>query len=126
MPAPLSPDLRRRIADAHARGGASMPALARRFDVSAITVRRLVKRRRDGGALAPTVRATPLSRRLVRPEHEAHVEAWIAAEPSVPQHVLAARLSALVGRAVSQQTAGAALRRMGFTYKKNGYARPSN
>lgn len=125
MPAALSPDLRRRIVTAYARGGVSMPALAKRFAVSVGSVGRFVKRHRAGDAVTPTVRATSASRRVVQPEHDALIDAWLAAEPSLAQHRLATRLSALLGRVVSQQTAGEALRRMGYTYKKKVYVRPS-
>jgi transposase len=126
MPAPLSPDLRQRIIETYTRGGVSMPAPAARFAVSLGSVQRFVRRHRSGADLAPTVRATPLSRRLVQPEHERVIETWIAQAPSLTQRTMASRLTALVGRVVSQQTAGDALRRMGYTYKKNGYVRLSN
>ena len=126
MPAALSPDLRCRIADAYAKGGLSMPTLAARFAVSIGSVRRFVKRRRAGLDLAPTVRATPLTRRVVPPEYERMIETWIAAEPSMTQRTMAIRLTALAGRVVSQQTVGQTLLRMGYTYKKSGYDRPSS
>ena len=126
MPTPSPLALRRRITDAYAAGGTSMTALAARFAVSAGSVERFVKRHRDGLGLSPSVRAQPVSRLVVKPEHEAHIDAWIKAEPSIAQHLLAARLSTLIGRTVSQQTAGQALRRMGYTYKKKRYVRRSN
>ena len=53
MPVPLSLDLRTRIAAA-VRNGASATEVARRFAVHPATVRRLVRRERETGSLAPT------------------------------------------------------------------------
>ena len=57
--------------------------------------------------------------RRVTAEGEAMLHEWIADDPSTPQHVLADRLVAAGQPAVSQQTVGRTLARMGYTRKKS-------
>lgn len=57
--------------------------------------------------------------RRVTAEGEALLHEWIADDPSTPQHVMADRLVAAGQPAVSQQTVGRTLERMGYTRKKS-------
>ena len=53
MPAPLSPDLRRRIFEFRGSTGASVEDVALRFDVGTATVKRLFATLRKTGSLEP-------------------------------------------------------------------------
>lgn len=114
MPAPLSLDLRRRIVEA-ARD-ASNPEVARRFGVGLTTVERFVRADREGRSLQP--KSPPGADRLVKPDGEALFAAWLAENPSLTQADLAARYEAETGIAISRQTAGRTIARMGQTRKK--------
>lgn len=116
MPAPLSLDLRRRIALA----ARSMPqkAVAERFSVGLATVQRLVTRERAGEPLdAKPHNGGP--DRIIGPEGEALFAEWLAESPSLTQADLAERFGAATGQPISRQTAGRTLQRMGQTLKKS-------
>ena len=117
MPAPLSLDLRQRIASAYASGHGSMAALARRFAVSRPSVERLLARQKREGTLAPR-RATPRLPQMPTDDH-ARFAAWLHDDRSLTQAELARRYGEHTGRAISRRTAGRTLARMGYSYKKS-------
>ena len=123
MPTSLSLDLRRRILAAVRTQ--PQKEVAQRFGVGLATVQRLLQRERAGAPLAPKPHGGGPGR-IVRPEHEAAVAEWLAENPSLTQAELAGRLTALVGRPVSRQTAQRTLGRMGYTWKKKRWHPPND
>ena len=116
MPAPLSTDLRWRIAHAYERGEGSRAELAQRFAVGKATVDRIIRQARRTGSLDPK---KPVgSRRLLDPSDEALVRSWIEAQPDLTQDELAQRFAQETGRSVSRRTMGRVRQRLGLTRKK--------
>lgn len=113
----LSLDLRQRIVRAYL-DGSSMQKVADRFEVSLISVRRLVAKDRNGQSLAPGTRASPPERRAVRPQDEAVIEKMLERDPSLTTREIARRFTDETARPVAQQTISSTLRRMGYTRKK--------
>lgn len=113
----LSLDLRQRIVRAYL-GGASMQKVADRFQVSLISVRRLVAKDRAGQSLTPGTRATSPERRVVRPQDEPVIERMLSEDPSLTTREIARRFTDETARPVAQQTISTTLRRMGYTRKK--------
>ena len=113
-----SVDLRRRAVDAYERGDGSLDAIAARFAVGRASLIRWRALKRDTGALdpRPSTGGTPYA---VTEAGEVLLRHWIADDPSTPQHVLADRLADAGQPAVSQQTVGRTLARMGYTRKKS-------
>lgn len=120
----ISADLRRRAAEAYERGEGPIPTVAARFAVSASSLNRWLRRRRETGSVERHPRSGGNPRR-VTPEGEDMLRAWLDEDPSVPQHELAARLADEGQPAVSQQTVGRTLARMALTVKKSP-SEPSN
>ncbi|MDT0632901.1 IS630 transposase-related protein [Rubrivirga litoralis] len=114
----VSVDLRRRAVAAYQQGGASLDAVAARFDVGRASLVRWLALQRDTGALTPrpNTGGTPFA---VTETGKARLQAWLDEDPSVPQHELAARLADAGEPAVSQQTVGRTLARMALTHKKS-------
>lgn len=106
----LSLDLRHRIVRAY-RDGASMQKVADRFQVSLISVRRLIAKDRNGQSLTPGTRATPPERRAVRAGDEPIIEQMLHTDPSVTTRQIARLFTQETGRPVSQQTVSRTLRR---------------
>lgn len=113
----ISLDLRRRAVEAYQRGDGSIPAVAERFGVGHASLSRWLALQRTTGSPERRPRGGGNPRR-VTPEGEALLRTWLADDPSVAQHVLAARLAEAGQPAVCQQTVGQALRRMRLTLKK--------
>jgi transposase len=107
-------DLRERIVAAVAQG-MSQAAAARTFRVSAMTVRRYLKRQ-AAGRLAPT--PIPGRRRRIRPGAEAALRAQLAAQPdaTLAQHCRA--WAARRGQRVSVAPMQRAQRRLGWSRQK--------
>jgi len=116
MPAPLSPDLRRRIVAATKTR--SQATVAVQFSVARSTVQRFVylDRATPGDIAAKAHNGGPS--RSVAPAGEALVAGWLTEHPSLTQAEIAARLTD-AGLPVSRQTAGRTLARMGYTRKKS-------
>lgn len=114
----ISPDLRRRAVEAHAQGDGSVSAIAARFAVSPSSLNRWLRRKRETGSVEREPRSGGNPRR-VTPDGEALLRGWLAEDPSVPQHELAARLAEAGEPSVSQQTVGRTLARMALTLKKS-------
>ncbi len=115
MTAALSNDLRERLVRA-VEQGSSATAVARRFDVSASAVVKLMRRVRDTGSVAPGKIGgyrTPLL-----DGHEAVLRELTTARPGI---TLAEMQAALRKRDImpgSLSTVWSALRRIGLTHKK--------
>ena len=114
----ISTDLRRRAVEAYERGDGSIPTVAARFAVGEASLGRWLRRKRQTGSVerAPRTGGNP---RRVRSDGEALLRAWLDDDPSVAQHVLAARLADAGEPVVSQQTVSQALARMALTLKKS-------
>ncbi len=114
----VSQDLRHRAVAAYLDGGASVRAVATRFAVGHASLSRWIALHRATGTVEPRPHGGGTPRR-VTPDGEALLRAWIADDPSTPQHVMADRLAEAGQPTVCQQTVGRALARMGYTRKKS-------
>lgn len=114
----ISPDLRRRAVDAYERGDGPIPAVAARFAVGEASLGRWLRRKRETGSVERAPRSGGKPRR-VTPDGEALLRTWLAEDPSVPQHEMAARLADAGQPSVAQQTVGRTLARMALTLKKS-------
>lgn len=114
MAAPLPIELRTRIVEALREH--TPTEVAQRFDVGIATVHRYARAVREGHSLVP--KPLPGAPRIVDAEGEDLFAAWLAENPSLTQADLAARYQAETGTAISRQTAGRTLARMGQTRKK--------
>lgn len=114
----VSADLRCRAVAAYLAGDGSVRVLAARFAVGHASLSRWIALHRATGSVEPRPHGggPPLR---VTPDGEALLRAWIADDPSTPQHVMAARLAEAGQPAVCQQTVGRTLARMGYTRKKS-------
>ena len=115
MAAPLSQDLRERVMRAVEQGG-SAAAVARRFDVSASAVLKLMRRVRDTGSMAPA--RIGGTRTPLLDGHEAVLRELTTAQPGI---TLAEMQAALRKRDIvpgSLSTIWSTLRRIGLTHKK--------
>lgn len=115
MAAPLSLDLRRRIAAAGKHASAAQTA--ERFQVSIRTVQRLRALERKTGSVAPPpYRRGPLPK--LRLEDKAFFERLLEEDPSTTQTEMARRFEDATGTTLSQPVVSQALRRWGITRKK--------
>lgn len=114
----VSVDLRRRAVTAYRQGGASLDAVAARFAVSRASLVRWLALLRDTGTLTPrpNTGGTPF---VITEAGRALLQSWLDEDPSVAQHVLAARLVGAGEPPASQQTVGRTLARMTLTLKKS-------
>jgi len=110
-------DLRERIVGAVA-SGQPLTTTARRFAVSVKTVQRLVRQQHDTGTLAP--RPIPGLPRRIGPAEEAHLLARMQAVPDATVLENCAWWAEVSGHQVSEPTMWRAMRRLGWTHKKNG------
>lgn len=118
MPAPLSPDLRQRIAEALDQHKASQAAIARRFGVGKATVERLARLHKTTGSIAPRPHAGGLPP-IVPTEHYPVLKQWLEHTPDLTQADLAQRYQDTYNQAVSARTMGRVLKRMEQTRKKS-------
>lgn len=122
MTAPLSADLRERIARA-VEAGSSARAAARRFEVSASSVITLMRRVRTTGSLAPAQIGG--HRRPLLDGHASLLRQLTAAKPGI---TLAELRTALAERGIlvgSPTTIWSTLRRLGLRHKKRRSGRVS-
>jgi transposase len=113
---PLSLDLRRRIVAAYERGEGTQAQIAQRFGVGQASVERLVRLKRETGALDPKPHAGGTTARITEADRDALIETF-AQEPDLRQEDLAERFTAQ-GRSVSRATVGRSLKRLRITRKK--------
>ena len=119
MPAPYSPDLRRRVLHACAMVEGSRAAIARRFAVSERIVYLWLRQEREEGRAAPKPHAGGLPSRfdvaLLRRLHEEQPDAFLAE--------LAARYEARTGVAISLSSVERLLQLLELRRKKKDAAR---
>ncbi len=117
MPAPLSLDLRTRVVAAYERGEGSQQKIADRFGIGVASVKRWVRRKRESGSLVAGRRPPP------DPKLDADALAIlvevIETSPDLTRSELAAELAERGLPLVSVATIGRALRRAGYSRKKN-------
>lgn len=123
MPAPLSLDLRRRF-QRHIEDGLSGREAARRLMISAATGARLARRVRRGETLVPGKCGRPAGWGKLGP-HRAFLLELVEQDPDITMGELQAALVAAEGVVVHESSLSRALRRLGFTYKKNRWWRMS-
>ena len=116
MPAPLSPDLRRRLIRA-VEAGSSAREAARRFEVSASAAIKLVRRVRETGSAAPA--RVGGHRRPLLAGHEALLRQLATAKPVLTLAEIKVALAARGIEAGHLTTVWHALRRLGLTHKKS-------
>ena len=122
MPRPYSADLRRRVAAAALDGGQSREAVAARFAVGRSTVYRWIEVAQSEGRLeAKPMRGGP--RPAIRDDGEATLRRLVAADNHLSLAEYRDRLAEEIGVRVDPWTVGRALRRLGFTRKKEALAR---
>jgi len=94
-----------------------MSVAARRFGVSFITVKRMVQLQQQTGALLP--RPIPGGTRMIGPAQAEVLRARLEAEPDATVLEQCAWWAEQQGVTVSEPTMWRALRRLGWTHKKN-------
>jgi transposase len=122
MPGPYSKDLRRRVVAAVLERGERPEAVARCFEVGRSTVYRWVGAAREEGRLeAKPRRGGPEP--VIRDGIEAALVRLVAADNDRTLSEYTDRLAAEAGVRVHPWTVGRALKRLGWTRKKEGPAR---
>jgi transposase len=122
MPGPYSKDLRRRVVAAVLERGERPEAVARRFEVGRSTVYRWVEAAREEGRFeAKPRRGGPEP--VIRDGVEAALVRLVAADNDRTLAEYTDRLAAEAGVRVHPWTVGRALKRLGWTRKKEGPAR---
>lgn len=116
MPRPLSNDLRARLVRA-VNGGLSRNAAAKKFEVSVSTVIKLVQRWSQTGSYLPKPMGGYCKPRLLA--HADRLHELMAEKPDMSIAEVQRRLAAADIR-VGQTAIACFLRRLGYTYKKNG------
>ena len=109
-------DLRERIVDAVA-SGQPLTTTARRFAVSVKTVQRLVRQQHETGTLAP--RPIPGLPRRIGPAEDVQIQERLEAVPDATVLENCAWWAEISGQQVSEPTMWRAMRRLGWTHKKN-------
>ena len=116
MPA-YSEDPRKKIVEAAERRGMKKSEVARLFGVSLSSVKRYVRKFRQGRSLSPG--KAPGKRPKVDEHARRLLEADLKERPFAKLHQRCERLEALTGLRVSRSPICHALKRMGFTRKKS-------
>ena len=118
MTAPLSMDLRKRIAKAIVAGEESHPLIAARFEVSVTTVERISRKLREGKSLEPRKHPGPAS--LLDEKHLARVRAELVRDPHITSYKLTHRFHKLFPKhQVHRSTILRAMHQLGYSFKKN-------
>lgn len=112
----LSLDLRERVVAAYEEGGLSQKAVAERFSISQSTVSLWLRHKRERGTLEPA--KPPGKTPTLTAEDEAFLAECLERRSDLTQEELADELAER-GVHVSRFAVGRALRRMGWTRKKN-------
>lgn len=110
----LSLDLRERIVAAYDEGGVTQREVAGRFGVSEFTVRKLLRQRRETGDIAPRYGNCGGARKITG-AHEARLGQVLSARPDATL----SELRDALGLDCTEQAVHYALKRMGYSYKKN-------
>ena len=117
MPAPYSEDLRRKIADAHAKGR-SQAQIVRDFDVSSAFVSKLLERVKQTGSVAAKPRGGGRRPALDASGQEA-VRDLVRAQPDATIEELRSRVHEHVGANVSKSAMSRVLIALGLPRKKS-------
>ena len=117
-----STDLKERLVRAVA-DGQPMRAAARRFGVAVTTVKRAVVQQRETGSLER--KPIPGGPRRIGPEQDAVLRARLEAAPDATVLEHCAWWAEQQGQQVSEATMWRAIRRLGWTHKKNRWQRAS-
>lgn len=118
MTAPLSMDLRERIAAAHEARDGTNEEIAKIFGVSLTTVERLGRKLREGIDL---VAGKPTGRpKLLEKKHHDWIAKQLRGDPYITSHELTAKLKKRFRRlGIHRSTVLRAMHDLGFTFKKN-------
>ena len=124
MSAPLSLDLRERIAAAHAARDGTNEEIAARFSVSRTTVERLGRRVREGVGLEP---GKPTGRpRALQSQHIDWIGKTLSKDPYLSSYELATKFRKRFRRVnVHRSTVLRAMHDLNFTFKKNTVCSPA-
>jgi transposase len=127
MAAPLSLDLRERIAAAIVAAEESHPLIAERFGVSVSTVERISRRQREGEGLEP--RKHPGRGPVLQETHFRWIRAEVERDPYISSYVVAGRFNKRFPKnRVHRSTILRAMHSLGYSFKKNSVrsaARPA-
>jgi transposase len=115
---PLSLDLRRRIIAAKQAEKLSVPELAKRFAVGTATVKRLIRRFKETGAVDPLPHGGGQKPKIPA-EKLPRVQRLLEANPDWTVEEIANSYNAQEKVKVSRSTMDRAVRRLGFTRKKS-------
>lgn len=118
MPAALSLDLRERVVRELETTSKTQLEVAAQFRIGVATVKRLVRRKRETGGLAPKVNRGPVSLRKIREDGQELIRTWLTVEPDLTNWELADRYTMETGVTVSPATISRTLARMDWTRKK--------
>jgi transposase len=124
MPAPLPVELRERVVAAYESGRESYDVIAAQFGVARRALQRWVALKRETRSVAPR----PRGGGNFSPVDIALLEKIVAKGGSATSHEIRADYNAQVARRdrVHRSSIQRALRRAGFVFKKNGYARSNS
>lgn len=123
MAAPLSLDLRERIAAAVVAAEESHPLIAERFGVSVTTVERISRKQREGKSLEP--RKHPGRGPALEEKHFAWIRAEVQRDPYISTYEVAGRFNKRFPKnRVHRSTILRAMHHLGYSFKKNS-ARPA-
>ncbi len=124
MAAPLSSDLRERIAAAHAARDGTNEEIAERFSVSLTTVERFGRRIREGQGLEP---GKPTGRpRALQSQHLEWIDKALRDDPYLTSYDLAVKFRKHFRRVkVHRSTILRAMHELEFTFKKNSIRTPA-
>ena len=118
MAAPLSLDLRERIAAAVVAEEESHPLIAERFDVSVSTVERISRKLREGQSLEP--RKPPGRSSVLEENHLARIRVEIERDPYISSYELSWRFNKYFPKnRVHRSTILRAMHQLGYSFKKN-------
>ena len=114
---PLSLDLRQRIVDTYNNNEGTIVQIAKRFKVSINSVRRLIKRYSNTGAIAPKS-YTGGNQPKLKEEHLKILVDLVEVDNDATNFQLAQRIFQKTGIQVSLWTIGRALKKLNITKKK--------
>ncbi len=125
---PSKPTIHHIRSSAHFRAyiaeGLSGRAAAARLKVSAATGVRWKRKLRDTGSIRPEVQGLPVARGKPA-AHQAFLEELVAQDGDITLPELAGALEAATGVVAHSASVGRFLRKLGYTYKKSHWSRPS-
>lgn len=117
MAAPLSLDLRKRIAAAVLAAEETQPRIAERFCVSLSTVERISRKLNAGEGLEP--QKHPGRQPLLDERHLERIRAELERDPYITSYELARRFNRVFSKnKVHRSTILRAMHRLGFSFKK--------